>query len=539
MKKIRVNTAVGAAWDGQAGNQDASASSDDKIMLLDNVAALVKRLKAQGKAVVQSHGVFDLIHPGVIRHLEDAKQQGDVLVVTVIRDKDVKHGQGRPVFSEELRVRSVAALGMVDYACVVDDDVPFECVRRIAPTTFALGQESKERSRILTEKLYLKGRESYLGKTRVCHTRGFNIGCSPVEDQILSLYPRESLAFLKDFKESYPLKRVEEALDGLRDLKVLIVGDGIIDEYCYCTPLGKAAKSPLIVNKFLTHELFLGGSFAVANHVASICDNVDLVTLLGKQQSRDEFIEQNLRPNVRPHFFYRDDGPTILKKRYVAETSQATQKLFEINYLNDQYISGPFETELIDYLRDILPRYDLVMLSDFGHGLITNRMIREVEGAARILAVNTQTNAANTGFNLITKYGRPHFICLDEEEARLALHDRHSPVETVIEGLIERMGAEKVVVTLGSKGSMGINGRRLAQRTPIFSAKVVDTVGAGDAYFSYAAPCFARNYPLELITFIGNAVSALAVQIVCNRKSVEKSELLDFVQMLYNLNRPS
>jgi len=273
--------------------------------------------------------------------------------------------------------------------------------------------------------------------------------------------------------------------------------------------------------------------------VSNICDNVSLMTLLGRQQPWDAFIQQNLRPNVTPHFFYRDDAPTILKKRYVAETSQAALKLFEINYLNDQYISGQFETDLIDSLREILPSYDLVMLSDFGHGLITNRMIREVEAGARLVAVNTQTNAANTGFNLITKYGRPQFICLDEEEARLAMHDKHSSIETVVEGLIERMGAEKLIVTLGKKGSMGINGGRVVQRTPIFSTRVVDTVGAGDAYFSYAAPCFAKNYPLELITFICNAVSALAVQIVCNRKPVEKGELLDFVQMLYNLNSPS
>ena len=507
---------------------------ENRAMRLDEMAALVSRLKAEGKRVVQSHGVFDLIHPGIIRHLEDAKRQGDVLVVTVIRDKDVKHGQGRPVFSEELRLRNVLSLVMVDYACVVEDAIPFECVKRIAPTTFTLGHESKERSRILTEKLYLKGSEFYLGQTRVCHTQGF--GSSSVEDLVLSLYPRDSLNFLKTFKQDYSTRRINETLDSLRDLKVLIIGDGIVDEYCYCTPMGKATKAPLIVNKFLSTELFLGGAFAVANHVSSICDNVSLLTLLGEKQPREAFIEQNMRPNVTPRFFCREGGTTTLKKRFVAETSQATHKLFEINYLDDEDISGPLEDEIVAFLRESLPRYDLVMVSDFGHGLITKRVIQEIEQGARLLAVNTQTNAANTGFNLITKYSRPRFICLDEDEARLALRNKHADIETVGKKLLEHMGADTLIVTLGKRGSMGIDRQDTIERTPIFSSRVVDTVGAGDAYFSYAAPCFAKGCPLGMVTFIGNVVSALAVQIVCNRKPVEKEELREYVKMLYSLN---
>jgi sugar/nucleoside kinase (ribokinase family) len=58
---------------------------------------------------------------------------------------------------------------------------------------------------------------------------------------------------------------------------------------------------------------------------------------------------------------------------------------------------------------------------------------------------------------------------------------------------------------------------------------VIDTVGAGDAFFSFTAPCFANGMPLDLVSFIGNAVGALAVQIIGNKKPVEKHELLEFV----------
>ncbi len=118
---------------------------NSKILHIDELAGKVAELKQSGKAVVQSHGVFDLIHPGIIAHLNSAKAQGDVLVVTVIRDGDVRRGPGRPVFPDKLRAENVASLSQVDYVCIVDDGVPFECVRRIKPDVFAKGQGHNER----------------------------------------------------------------------------------------------------------------------------------------------------------------------------------------------------------------------------------------------------------------------------------------------------------------------------------------------------------------------------------------------------------
>ncbi len=72
----------------------------NKIILLGDLAKKVADHKKAGKIVVQSHGIFDLIHPGIIKHLNMAKSQGDILLVTVIKDKDVRRGPGRPIFPE-------------------------------------------------------------------------------------------------------------------------------------------------------------------------------------------------------------------------------------------------------------------------------------------------------------------------------------------------------------------------------------------------------------------------------------------------------
>ena len=349
-------------------------------------------------------------------------------------------------------------------------------------------------------------------------------------DNFLDTYPIKTKSFLADFSERYDFGEIQDNLGNLRDLKVLIVGDGIVDEYHYCEPMGKSPKANLIVNRYLENEVFAGGAFAIANHVASLCDHVQLVTLLGKENSREDFISKNLKPNVEVKFFFREDGPTIVKKRYVHQYSN--QKLFEINFINDMFVSGDLENQVIDCFESMVSQYDLVLVSDFGHGFITEKIFRAIEMNAKILAVNTQTNAANAGYNLITKYHNPNYVCLDESEIRLAAQKKHSDIEEIAQGIRESLNAHYLVVTLGKRGSIGVNHSGKINKTPIFSTKVVDTIGAGDAFFAFTAPCFAQGLPLDLVSFVGNVAGALAVQTVCNKKPIEKDELLDFINTL-------
>ena len=501
----------------------------EKILTLDKMVDRVREIKKTGKVVVQSHGVFDIIHPGIINHLNHAKELGDVLIVTVIKDKDVHRGPGRPVFPENYRVENVASLAQVDYACLVDNEVPFQCVKRIQPHIFAKGQAYHERDRKIHERLFMEERELYFGKCRIIETEGFSFSSSHIINNFLDIYPEETKKFLAEFKTRYRFEEIADRINALKDLKVMIIGDGIIDEYHYCDSLGKSSKANLVVSKYLSHEAFAGGAFAVANHTASLCDEVHLVTLLGTEDTREDFVRKSLKPNVTARFFYRDDGPTIVKKRYIHE--YLNQKLFEVCYLNDDLINRECESRVIEYLVSEIPKYDLVMVSDFGHGFITGNIIKTVERYSKSLAVNAQTNAANVGYNLITKYHKPHYVCLDENELRLSSQEKYAAIEDIAVKIARAIKADCLIVTLGKKGSVGVNHNNI-NRTPVVSHKVVDTVGAGDAFFAFTAPCYTGKMPLELISFIGNAVGALAVQIICNKKSVEKFELLEFISAI-------
>jgi bifunctional ADP-heptose synthase (sugar kinase/adenylyltransferase) len=177
----------------------------------------------------------------------------------------------------------------------------------------------------------------------------------------------------------------------------------------------------------------------------------------------------------------------------------------------------------------VIHEYDLILVSDFGHGFITNNLIQKIEEFPTKLAVNAQTNGANAGYNLITKYNKTNFICLDAPEARLATQEKHAEIEHVARKLLNNIDTDYLIITVGGDGSLCINRKGEINRTPSFATKVVDVIGAGDAFFSLSSLCFAMGMPMDLVSFIGNVVGAVAVQIVGNKRSVEGHEIKEFI----------
>src|SRR5439155_20583299 len=128
-------------------------------------------------------------------------------------------------------------------------------------------------------------------------------------------------------------------------------------------------------------------------------------------------------------------GPMAVRKVRMVDQLY-TRKLFEVHYPGEpsRIVSSP-----------LVGDYDAVVVTDFGHGAITPALIGQLN-RKEYVAVNAQTNAANVGFNLITKYPRADYIVIDEPEARLAACDRFGPIEAIMEKLAAGRG-EKMIVT--------------------------------------------------------------------------------------------
>lgn len=112
-----------------------------KILALDDLAGRVVTLKAAGKKIVLCHGCFDLMHPGHIKYFQASKKMGDILVVTLTPDIYVDKGPGRPVFNQDLRAESIAALECVDFVAINKWPTAEETLRLLRPDIYVKGQE--------------------------------------------------------------------------------------------------------------------------------------------------------------------------------------------------------------------------------------------------------------------------------------------------------------------------------------------------------------------------------------------------------------
>jgi rfaE bifunctional protein nucleotidyltransferase chain/domain len=497
-----------------------------KILTVAEIAAQTRKFRAGGLVVVQAHGTFDLLHLGHVRHLEAARALGDVLVVTITADRFVNKGPGRPVFTETLRAEMLAALHFVTYVAISEASDAISAIKAIRPDVYAKGSDYQNPDGDVTGKITLERNtvEAYGGSIQF--TDEITFSSTELINRHFNLFEPHVRDHLSGLRDGGGLNAVLGFIERIKDYRVVLVGDAIIDEYQYVLPMGKPPKEHIIATRYQDTEIFAGGVFAAANHVASFCKEVHVVTCLGGDSSHEELVRNSLKPNVKLHALYRPNSPTTLKRRFVDPSS--IRKLFEVYHMNDEPLTIDLEKQLQSYIRELCPTADVVISTDFGHGLIGPQIVAELVSCSRFLAVNTQSNSANLGYNLITRYPRADYICIDGPEARLALGDRLSSAGDIVYHLAARLTeCSKLIITQGKHGCVTFERDHEAVHTiPAVARKIVDTVGAGDAFLAVTSPLVAAGMPMNLVGFIGNVVGALKVEIVGHRHSVDKVSLI-------------
>lgn len=504
--------------------------SPSKIVTVEDLAGHVHRLKLEGKRVVLCHGVFDLLHVGHIRHFTEAREQGDVLVVTLTPDVYVNKGPDRPAFTESLRAEAIAALDVVDFVAVNEWPTAVETLKLVRPDVYAKGPDYKNHGDDVTGGIADEEAAVNSVHGRIFYTEGLTFSSSNLINAHLSSYSADVNDYLKQLRQTYTPGNIRSALQSLRNMRVLVAGEAIIDEYVYVEQMGKSSKEPVLAMRYASKEQFAGGSLAIANHLAAFVEEVSLVTFLGSQDSREKFIRSQLAPNVRPIFFCKSDSPTIIKRRYVE--SYLLSKLFEVYIFNDEYISDAESEAVCSHVDAIAPYYDLMIVADFGHGMFTRDIIGTVERSAKFLAVNTQQNAANIGYHTISRYSRADFICTNEGELRADARTRRGSVEPLMLGLADRLAAKNILVTRGKNGALFHRADEGWSQGPAFAKSVTDRVGTGDAVLSWTAPMAAAGLPGDMIAFVANVIGAQAAQIIGNRSAVDWVSTMKFIDAL-------
>ena len=147
-----------------------------------------------------------------------------------------------------------------------------------------------------------------------------------------------------------------------------------------------------------------------------------------------------------------NDAPTIVKRRFVE--MYPLQKLFELYVMDDTEHNVSERNGLLAKLQELLPKYDIVIVTDYGHGMLGSEAVELLCRQAPFLAIHTQVNAGNRSFNTVSKYRRADFICVSENELRLATRSRSRDLRDIVLEIGESLSCQRIVITQGSRGCL-------------------------------------------------------------------------------------
>lgn len=494
-----------------------------KRLSIDALAERLEECRRAGQRIVHCHGVFDLLHVGHIKHLQAARELGDVLVVTLTPDRYVNKGPHRPAFTESLRAEALAALACVDFVGINEWPTAVEVIGKLRPHLFVKGFVPDKGKRDFTDAIEREEEAVRAAGGKLHFTEEETFSASELINRYLDVFTPEASEFLRAFKQRHDEAAVLAHLESLKRLKVLVVGEIILDDYHFCNVLTKASKDPVLVSRHQYHETYAGGILAIANHVASLCGAVTVATALGTAEGQEDFIRGSLMENVRLDGLVLDDAPAITKQRFLEEYSGT--KLFEVYRMRNEVLTPERNQAFREKLRELMPAHDLVIVADYGHGLIDEETIALLSAEAPFLALNVQTNAGNNGFNLVSKYPRADFVCIDKREAYLEVRNAEMEDPPLIEEVAGRLQAPRCLITTGKRGSIFRDPEGYFSRVPAFAIRLVDRIGAGDALLSVTAPLAFLGAPSEVIGFVGNLAGAQACAVMGNKRALDASGL--------------
>lgn len=287
------------------------------------------------------------------------------------------------------------------------------------------------------------------------------------------------------------IEQIHSFIDQVKDLRVCVIGETIIDEFIEVDYEGQSMKSFCPVFRYIELdngvERQRGGAAAIARHLEDFVKKVDLVT---------------------------NDESKIIKTRLIDKDDK--KKHVELNRIDNRGFD-PISINASDY--------DVVIVADFGHGFCDKL---EVNGKFHFM---TQTNSNNFGYNRMSKWKKyaKRSACLDLREASLQVNQRtdFSEPGAIGELFDYEIFADHLFLTIGAAGAIFYDGKNYV-RQEVFKGPVVDTIGAGDTFYAFASLASHIEFKeIENIMLIPALAASLSCTWLCNQKAVTREKLLN------------
>jgi rfaE bifunctional protein kinase chain/domain len=459
------------------------------------------------KSVVMCHGVFDLVHPGHIRHLLYAKGKGDILVASLTSDAFITKAHYRPFVPQDLRALNIAALEMVDYVIIDQNPTPLENLAKIQPDYFAKGYEYQDGGRLHpktqeeVDVLKAYGGEVLFTPGDIVYSSSAIIESAPPKigaEKLLMLMEAEGVTF----------DRLRQTLDKCAGVSVHVVGDTIVDSLTYTTMIGGMTKTPTPSVHFERREDFIGGAAVVAEHLRAAGANVTFSTVLGDDPFKNFVIEGLKKSGVETKAIIDKTRPTTHKNAVVC----GDYRLIKIDTLDNRSISDTIAEKIAAQVRDTPAQ--AVAFCDFRHGIFNRRTIPNLVAAIPPKAFKVADSQVASRWGNILEFQGFDLITPNEREARFSLADQDTGVRPLAARLQDEANCRTVILKLGDRGVLtsraGVHeDLRSFFVVDSFAGRVVDAVGAGDALLAYATLAMVVDGSEVVASILGSMAAAL------------------------------
>jgi bifunctional ADP-heptose synthase (sugar kinase/adenylyltransferase) len=303
--------------------------------------------------------------------------------------------------------------------------------------------------------------------------------------------------------------------DVIKRLRVAVVGETIRDTFVAVRPLSTPPEYGHVVVETVAQEEFFGGVLPVARDLASFVSSTCLVTNdVGEISSR----WSNPRLSIKG----AEHAP-IRKTRYV---SQEETLFFQCAWpRSSEWALGQpaFRQEALSAARSA----DLVVVIDYGHGLITPELATELSETARFLAVNCQANGGAYPFHQAWKYPSFHLLMLNEFEARLNCGMPQALTQSALaQCLLDRSRARYCIVTDASRGAWICSENQVTHQRSLCTS-IADTIGCGDTMLGFCALAAAAERDPADILYLGSVAAAAKAMTQVHAGQITPQELLD------------
>jgi cytidyltransferase-like protein len=482
-----------------------------KILSLEGLSAL--RAEHPGQRIVLCHGAFDLVHIGHLIHFEEAKALGDILVVTITADKHITKKRSVS-FSQEYRLRQLAALEIIDYVAIIDEPSAVTPIEWLRPDVYVKGSEYAnlvldKTANIFREKALIEqhgGRIHFTNGATFSSTKlSHFLLAAPEASQADPLLSNDRVLFRDLSGLGFTLDQLKGFLTAAARLRVCIIGETIIDEWVDVTLTNLSQKSRCVAGLEVARARQIGGAGAVALHLASFVSRIDCYTNGLTDAMPSNVAVKNLADSlvVKTRFVDRDTGYRLFESK--------SPDLGEVRH-----------ADVPDF-----DDYDVVLIADFGHGLIDPHVVNAKTRQRRraFVAAMAQVNSTNYGYNLPTKFTGLDYCSVNRTEAELCLRERGLPLPELLDRIAELLKVPGLSVTDGEHGAMVMTRNGVFQ-IPTVSTSVVDTIGCGDAFFALSSLAAGLGCPSGIVALAGSIGAAAVAQRRGNERPTSDQEFL-------------